>query len=132
MVQLFTHDWQIAKSYIYDVVLHHGILNLDWNDFKYFAEHHRPLFAVRNEGDASIKDLFEQVLEEVRVHGADKFSTCIIAISYKEGEVIEMEEMSVVNDFMDAFMTRDMEIKWGVNQYDSLESKHCVCIFAFE
>ena len=45
-----------------------------------------------------------------------------------------MEEMSAVNDFIDAFMTkdRDMEIKWGVNQYDSLESKHCVSVFAFE
>lgn len=134
MVQLFTHEWQIAKSYIYDVVLHHGMINLDWRDFEYFAENYHPLFAVRNEGDASIKELLDRILEEVRVHGADNFSKIIISLSFKEGEGIDMEEMSAVNDFIDAFMTRDrdMEIKWGVNQYDSLESKHCVSVFAFE
>ena len=132
MVQIFTKEWQIAKTYIYEVASHHGMINLDWNDFRSFAEKHRPLVAVRNEGDASVKELLEKALVEVRVHSADNFSKIILSLSYKEGEGLNMDDMSAVNDCLDEFITRDMEIKWGFNQYDSLESKHCVCVFAFE
>ena len=34
MVQIITREWEIAKTYIYEVVLRDGLIGLDWNDFE--------------------------------------------------------------------------------------------------
>lgn len=132
MLQVFTKEWQIAKTYIYDVTLAEGLINLNWDDFEYFAKNSRPLVAVKNEDDASFKELLEKALVEARMNCSGCFTKIIISISNKEGEGINMDEMSDLIDCMDAFMDRDMEIKWGVNHNDSLMSKHCICVFAFK
>ena len=38
MIQVITREWQITKAYIDDIALHSGLINLDWDDFKAFAE----------------------------------------------------------------------------------------------
>lgn len=131
MVQVFTKEWQITKTYIYDVAMINGLINLDWDNFEAFADDCRPLVAVKNEGDASVGELVQEALDEVRVYGEDKISHIILSISRKEIAGIDMEEMSAVNDCLSVFDDMDMEIKWGVSQNDSMESMYRVCVFAF-
>lgn len=58
--------------YIYEVVLQEGIINLDWNDFRSFAEEHRPLMAVKNEGDAPVSQLVDKAMSEARKQGISR------------------------------------------------------------
>ena len=38
MIQVITKEWQITKAYIEDIALQAGLRNLEWDDFKAFAE----------------------------------------------------------------------------------------------
>lgn len=132
MVQIIKKEWQITKMYIYEVVLQEGIINLDWNDFRSFAEEHPPLIAVKNEGDAPVSQLVDKAMSEARKQGVSQPSSIIVSIFYKEGEEIMMEEMFGLCDGMNHIASEDVAIKWGISQNDSLESKRSVNVFIFE
>ena len=46
MVQVITREWEIAKTYIYEVALRDGMIRLDWNDFEMKAWKSKPAVAV--------------------------------------------------------------------------------------
>lgn len=117
--------------YIYEVVLRDGVISLDWDDFETFAEKHRPKVAIRNEGDASVKELVKEAMDKVQRTCSSKPSGIIISISYKKGDEIKMDEMFGLSDSMDEIASENVEIKWGISQGESLESKRSVCIFIF-
>lgn len=131
MIQTINKEWQITKMYIYEVVLRDGVISLDWDDFETFAEKHRPLMAIRNEGDVSVKDLVSEIMAEVTKHCSDKPSSIIISISYQKDAEIMMDEMFGLSDSMDEIAGENVEIKWGISQGDNLESKRSVCAFVF-
>ena len=131
MVQIIKKEWQITKMYIYKVVLQEGIINLDWNDFRSFAEEHPPLIAVKNEGDAPVSQLVDKAMSEARKQGVSQPSSIIVSIFYKEGEEIMMEEMFGLCDGMNHIASEDVAIKWGISQNDSLENKRSVNVFIF-
>lgn len=132
MRQVITREWQITKAYIDDIALHSGLIKLDWNDFKAFAEEHRPVVAVRNEGNASATELIDNAMTEIRNRCSNKLSNIIVSISYKEGEVLMMDEMEGINDCLDMFANENIEIKWGISQNNTLKCRRCVSVFAFE
>ena len=47
MVQVITREWEIAKTYIYEVALRDGMIRLDWNDFEMKAWKSKPAVAVK-------------------------------------------------------------------------------------
>lgn len=131
MIQTINKEWQITKMYIYEVVLRDGVISLDWDDFETFAEKHRPLMAIRNEGDVPVKDLVREIMDEVTKHCSDKPSSIIISISYQKDAEIMMDEMFGLSDSMDEIAGENVEIKWGISQGYNLESKRSVCAFVF-
>lgn len=132
MMQVVTKEWQITKLYIYDVALLPGLINLDWDDFKAFAENHRPVVAVRNEGDTSVKELTEKTMIEIRKRCSNNLSNILVSISYNEGEVLMMDEMEGVSDCLTMFANKNIGIKWGISQDNTLKCKRCISVFAFE
>lgn len=99
--------------------------------FSVFAEEHRPLIAVKNEGDAPVSQLVDKAMGEARKQGISQPSSIIVSIFYKEGEEIMMEEMFGLCDGMNQIASEDVAIKWGISQNDSLENKRCVNVFIF-
>lgn len=132
MLQTITREWQIAKTYIYDVALHEGVISLDWDDFQAFAEGHRPLIAVRAEGDTAVNQLVDEAMREIRKHCTDRLSGLIVSISYKKDDEIMMDEMFGLNDCMESLANDGVDIKWGVALSDYLDHKRSVYVFAFE
>ena len=47
MVQTITKEWEITKTYIFDVASRDGIINLDWNDFESRARNMKVAVAVK-------------------------------------------------------------------------------------
>lgn len=132
MVQTITREWEIAKTYMYEVALHDGVISLDWDDFQTLAENHRPLMAIKIDGDAAVKELVAKAMNEIHREYSSCSSGLIVSISYKKGEEIMMDEMFDLSDSMDNIANENVEIKWGINQNDSQKSKRCVWVFAFE
>lgn len=132
MVQTITREWEIAKAYMYEVALHDGVISLDWDDFQTLAESHRPLTAIKIEGDESITDLVAKAMSEIKKQYSDSPSGIIVSISYKKGDEIMMDEMFGLSDSMDNIATENVEIKWGISQNDSLKNKRSICVFAFK
>lgn len=132
MVQTITREWAIAKTYMYEVALHDGVISLDWDDFQTLAENHRPLMAVKIDGDAAVKELVAKAMNEIHRECSSSPSGLIVSISYKKGEEIMMDEMFGLSDSMDNIANKNVEIKWGISQNDSQKSKRCVWVFAFE
>ena len=132
MVQTITREWAIAKTYMYEVALHDGVISLDWDDFQTLAENHRPLMAIKIDGDAAVKELVAKAMNEIHRECSSSPSGLIVSISYKKGEEIMMDEMFGLSDSMDNIANENLEIKWGISQNDSQKSKRCVWVFAFE
>lgn len=132
MVQTITREWAIAKTYMYEVALHDGVISLDWDDFQTLAENHRPLMAIKIDGDAAVKELVAKTMNEIHRECSSSPSGLIVSISYKKGEEIMMDEMFGLSDSMDNIANENVEIKWGISQNDSQKSKRCVWVFAFE
>lgn len=131
MLQTITKEWQIAKTYIYEVALRDGVINLDWDDFQSFAENHRPLIAVGVEGDTAVKQLVAEAMDEIRNHCVDRLSGLIVSISYKKDDEIMMDEMFGLSESMESIANDDVDIKWGVCPNDYLDHKRRVYVFAF-
>lgn len=132
MVQTITREWAIAKTYMYEVALHDGVISLDWDDFQTLAENHRPLMAIKIDGDAAVKELVAKAMNEIHRECSSSPSGLIVSISYKKGEEIMIDEMFGLSDSMDNIANENVEIKWGISQNDSQKSKRCVWVFAFE
>lgn len=132
MIQTITREWEITKVYIYEVAQHDGLISLDWDDFQTLAENHRPLMAIKTEGDDTVTNLVAKAMSEINKQYSDGPSGIIVSISFKKGEEITMDEMFGLNDIMNDISTENMEFKWGISQNDDLKSKRSVCIFAFK
>lgn len=132
MVQTITREWEIAKTYIYEVALRDGVISLDWDDFQTLAESHRPLMAIKIDGDDAVTVLVARAISEIKKQYSDSPSGIIVSISYKKGEEIMMDEMFGLSDSMNNIATENVEIKWGISQNDGLKSKRSICVFAFK
>lgn len=132
MVQTITREWERTKTYLYEVALHDGVISLDWDDFQTIAENHRPLMAFKIDGDSAVKELVAKAMNEINQQCSTRPTGIIVSISYKKDEEITMDEMFGLSDSMDNIATENVEIKWGISQGDSMKSKRCVWVFAFE
>ncbi len=132
MIQIIKEEWLIAKTYIYEVVLRDGLVNLDWNDFELFAKGHRPIVAIKNEDNLSVAELAEKAMSEVKKYCAEKIYGIIIFVSYKEGEEIMMNELLRLIDGMGKIADESVKIMYGVSKNDDMECKRSICIYAFE
>ena len=56
MVQVITREWEIAKTYIYEVALRDGMIRLDWNDFEMKAWKSKPAVAVKVDAQHGISE----------------------------------------------------------------------------
>lgn len=86
MVQTITREWAIAKTYMYEVALHDGVISLDWDDFQTLAENHRPLMAIKIDGDAAVKELVAKAMNEIHRECSSSPSGLIVSISYKKAK----------------------------------------------
>lgn len=132
MVQVITREWEIAKTYIFDIMPRDGMIQLDWNDFQMLAKHHRPLAAVRVEDNISVKQLAELATKEILKYTSGKLSCFIMNIYHKEGEEIMMDEIMELAEQMKVTVEDNMQIKWGVSHKDNMVFNRGICIYAFE
>lgn len=132
MTQVITREWEITKTYIFEVAMRDGLIHLDWYDFEMMAQGSRPAVAVKVDEPLSLSELTTKAIDEVKRNIKGTLSSVIIAISFKKDKAIMMEEMGGVNDCLSCLYDGDVDITWGVLRTEEITNNRCVTVFAFE
>lgn len=131
MIKIIKQEWEITKTYIFDVVLRDGLIKLDWNDFEKRAMRYTPFMAVKADAPVSLSELTENALEAIRKNANKGVSCIMMVISYKKDCEIMIDEMGEVNEYFSRLADNDVDIVWGIQQADDIANNRCVTVFAF-
>lgn len=132
MVQVITREWEIAKTYIYEVALRDGMIRLDWNDFEMKAWKSKPAVAVKVDEPLGISEMSVKAIDEIKKNINNTLSSVIIIISYKKGQPLMMDELGGMNECLSRLAEEDVEINWGVQEADEITNSRSMTVFAFE
>lgn len=132
MIQVTTNEWEITKTYIFEVVLRDGLIKLDWHDFEMQAKRNKPAVAVKVDEPIDIAEQITQALDEVKKHVRGKLACVMLVVSFKKGKDLMVEELGGMNDSISCFAREDVDIMWGIQQVEEITNSRCVTVFAFE
>lgn len=132
MVQVITREWEIAKTYIYEVALRDGMIKLDWNDFEMKAWKNKPAVAVKVDESLGISEMTVKAIDEIKKNINNTLSSVIIIISYKKDQPLMMDELGGMNESLSRLAEEDVEINWGVQEADEITNSRSMAVFAFE
>ena len=132
MVQVITREWEIAKTYIYEVALRDGMIRLDWNDFEMKAWKNKPAVAVKVDDPLGGSEMSVKVIDEIKKYINNTLSSVIIIISYKKDQHLMMDELGGMNECLSRLAEEDVEINWGVQEADEITNSRSMTVFAFE
>lgn len=132
MVQVITREWEIAKTYIYEVALRDGMIRLDWNDFEMKAWKSKPAVAVKVDEPLGISKMSVKAIDEIKKNINNTLSSVIIIISYKKYQPLMMDELGGMNECLSRLAEEDVEINWGVQEADEITNSRSMTVFAFE
>ena len=129
MVQVITREWEITKTYIFEVALKEGAINLDWNDFEMNAQAGKPVAAVIIDDPQSIACMTTKAIEEVRKAVKGTLSSLIVVLSYPKGYSLKMTELEGLAQIFAGLP--DIDVIWGVQESDTINAT-TITVFAFE
>lgn len=132
MVQVITREWEIAKTYIYEVALRNGMIRLNWNDFEMKAWKSKPAVAVKVDEQLGISEMTVKAIDEVKKNINNTLSSVIIIISYKKDQPLMMYELGGMNECFSRLAEEDVEINWGGQEADEITNSRSMTVFAFE
>lgn len=132
MVQIITREWEIAKTYIYEVVLRDGLIRLDWSDFEMKAQYNKPVVAVKVDEPFGVSEMTVKAIEEIKKNIKSMLSSVIIIISCKKGQHLMMDELGGMNESLSRLAKEDVEIIWGIQETDEIANSRSMTVFAFE
>lgn len=130
MVQVITREWEITKTYIFEVALKEGAINLDWNDFEMNAQAGKPVAAVIIDEPLSFAEMGTKAIEEARKAVKGTLSSLIVVISYRKDNSIKMTELGELSEIFAGLP--DIDVIWGVQESDTITNSPTITVFAFE
>ena len=129
MVQVITREWEITKTYIFEVALKEGAINLDWNDFEMNAQAGKPVAAVIIDEPQSIAEMTTKAIEEAWKAVKGTLSSLIVVLSYPKGYSLKMTELEGLAQIFAELP--DIDVIWGVQESDTINAT-TITVFAFE
>lgn len=130
MMQVIKQEWEITKTYIFDVALKEGLINLDWQDFETMVRQYKPFVAVKVDESIALSELMEKTLLELRKNINEGLNSIIVAVAYKDDEIV-MDEMDGIKDCISRLIDEHVDIIFGIQQSDDITNSRCVTVYAF-
>lgn len=126
----------VAARSIAEIITMHGIINLDFRDVCTVLKDGGVAIMSTGfgEGENRVTKAIDDALHSPLLNNNDIFNSkkVLLSISFcaeKEGDMLMMEEMNEVHDFMSRFHD-DVETKWGLSTDPSLDKKVKITILA--
>ena len=126
----------VAARSIAEIITMHGIINLDFRDVCTVLKDGGVAIMSTGfgEGENRVTKAIEDALHSPLLNNNDIFNSkkVLLSISFcaeKEGDLLMMEEMNEVHEFMSKFHD-DVETKWGLSTDPSLDKRVKITILA--
>ena len=132
MVQVITREWEIAKTYIYELALRGGMIRLDWNDFEMKAWKSKPAVALKVDEPLGISEMSVKVTEEIKKNIKSTLSSVMIIIFYKKDQPLMMDELGRMHKCLSRLVEEEVEINWDFQETDEITNSRSMTVFAFE
>lgn len=132
MVQIITREWEITKTFIFEVVMKEGVMKIDWNDFESNAQHSKPAVAVKVDEPLGISEMMDMAFEEMMKNLTGTLTSVMIIISYRLDQNIMMAELGGMNESFSRLSEEEVEIVWCIQEADDITNSRSITVFAFE
>ena len=131
LIRVIKDEQKITKDYFINVAQVRGLINLDLNDFRKFADKLKPIMEVIVDARISVSAQIETAMEEIRKQETTVVSAIILSVSFKPSYSLMMEELEGMADCLNNLTKQDIEVIWGIQERAYISNQRSVSLFVF-
>ena len=131
LIRVIKDEQEITKDYFINVAKVRGLINLDLNDFRKFADKLKPIMEVIVDARISVSAQIETAMEEIRKQQTTVVSAIILSVSFKPSYPLMMEELEGMADCLNNLTKQDIEVIWGIQERAYISNQRSVSLFVF-
>lgn len=131
LIRVIKDEQEITKDYFINVAQVRGLINLDLNDFRKFADKLKPIMEVIVDARISVSAQIETAMEEIRKQQTTVVSAIILSVSFKPSYPLMMEELEGMADCLNNLTKQDIEVIWGIQERAYISNQRSVSLFVF-
>ncbi len=131
LIRVIKDEQEITKDYFINVAQVRGLINLDLNDFRKFADKLKPIMEVIVDARISVSAQIETAMEEIRKQQTTVVSAIILSVSFKPSYSLMMEELEGMADCLNNLTKQDIEVIWGIQERAYISNQRSVSLFVF-
>lgn len=131
LIRVIKDEQEITKDYFINVAQVRGLINLDLNDFRKFADKLKTIMEVIVDARISVSAQIETAMEEIRKQQTTVVSAIILSVSFKPSYPLMMEELEGMADCLNNLTKQDIEVIWGIQERAYISNQRSVSLFVF-
>lgn len=131
LIRVIKDEQEITKDYFINVAQAKGLINLDLNDFRKFADKYKLAMQITVDARISVSAQIEIAMEEIRKHGITVVSAIILSVSFNSSYSLMMKELESVSDCLNNLTKQDIEVIWGIQERANILNQCSVSLFVF-
>lgn len=131
LIRVIKDEQEITKDYFINVAQAKGLINLDLNDFRKFADKYKLAMQITVDARISVSAQIEIAMEEIRKHGITVVSAIILSVSFNSSYSLMMKELESVSDCLNNLTKQNVEVIWGIQKCVHILNQCSVSLFVF-
>lgn len=131
LVRVIKDEQEITKDYFINVAQVRGLINLDLNDFRKFADKLKPIMEIIVDDRISVSAQIETAMEKIREQETTVVSAIILSVSFKPSYPLMMKELEGMADCLNNLTKQNIEVVWGIQERVNISNQRSVTLFVF-
>lgn len=131
LIRVIKGEQEITKDYFINVAQVRGLINLDLNDFRKFADKLKPIMEIIVDARISVPAQIETAMKEIRKQQTTVVSAIILSVSFKPSYPLMMEELEGMADCLNNLTKQDIEVIWRIQERANISNQRSVTLFVF-
>lgn len=131
LIRVIKDEQEITKDYFINVAQAKGLINLDLNDFRKFADKYKLVMQITVDARISVSAQIEIAMEEIRKHRITVVSAIILSVSFNSSYSLMMKELESVSDCLNNLTKQNIEVIWGIQERANILNQCSVSLFVF-
>lgn len=120
-------EGQISEELTNWIIGRKQLINLDENDIKQVVDNHKGYTFICEQEEEDYTTFMKKGFKELSSKEEIKKSKFILINLETSGNLLNMEDMQLINDFMEN-IEDDFELKWGITQIEEDARKRIILI----
>ena len=135
MVQVITREWEITKTYIYEVVSKKRQRDLRWKAFELKAQDNKPVVAVKVDEPLPLYEIARTAFDEIKKNVKGRLSCMFFFVYYKKGRGVDWDDVGELNSHLYDIIRKEKgpeAFYVGAKESDTITNYLSIAIYAFE